>query len=211
MKFSVTLVDSVPQIEQAILSSLLPQVSQYAKEAMKNIKNEISSIVLTSIMESPEYDSLLNGKLKYELGLSDGASQIAGLLKIWTSNIEYNFDAPQIVKDKIKGGFSINMIKIDFSDVLYTDYAYMTDQLRGYSLPWLQWLLLEGNAVLIKGYYVTLGPSARSRTGFAVMTPAPNDWKIPAEFAGTSNDNWITRAIEACSSAIETSLTKVLQ
>jgi hypothetical protein len=70
-------------------------------------------------------------------------------------------------------------------------------------LPWLQWLLLEGNATIVRNYTVSFGPNRFSRTGFALMRPSLQSWKVPSEFAGTINDNWITRAIDGAESNIQ--------
>jgi hypothetical protein len=88
------------------------------------------------------------------------------------------------------------MIKSDFSDVLGSDYAIMTDNIRGYSLPWLKWLLLDGTAIIIDNYTVTMGYNKYSRTGGAVMTRTGGAWRVPPQYSGTMDDNWITRSIE---------------
>jgi hypothetical protein len=133
------------------------------------------------------------------------------LLEIWSKNIQINYSAPKISNNMIRGSFSASMIRVDFSDVLYSDYAIVYDSLRGYSLPWLEWLLLEGNKTIIKNQNVVLGPSRSSRTGFALMRESPTSWKVPSEYAGTITDNWITRALDNGQDSINEAIEKALQ
>ena len=147
----------------------------------------------------------------YELGLVDGSSKISQLINIWINNIEYNYNKPSIKNNNIRASFSVNAIKSDFSDVLGSDYAQMTDNLRGYSLPWLKWLLLDGSMTIIDNYTVTMGYNKYSRTGNAVMTPSSGSWKIQSQFAGTLGDNWITRAIDNSTDSINNLLDKAFK
>lgn len=111
----------------------------------------------------------------------------------------------------IKSSFSANLIKSDFTDVLGADAALVQDNIRGYSLPWLEWLLLEGNRTIIPTQSVVIGPNPRSRTGMAIMRESTQGWNVPSEFAGTINDNWITRAIDDAAQDVNNLLNRALR
>lgn len=203
MRLSLKLLDSAKEIQSKILNALLTEIRTSIDSSISKIKQELPIIVTRAIENSPEYNSLLNGKLKYEFGIDNSSSKLAKLITVWSTNIQYDYKPPTIQGSKIKSSFSANMIKADFSDVLYTDFAVMVDILRGYSLPWLQWLLLEGNKTIIKNYEVVFGPNPYSRTGLAIMQPSKRSWRVPSEFAGTQTDNWITRAIDSANGDIQ--------
>lgn len=203
MKFSLKLLESSKEIQDKILEAMLPEIKKIMNDGIKHIKNNLSSIVELAIKDSPEYDSLISGKLKYEFGIADSNIKLSSLLTAWTSNIIYNYQQPMIRNGKIKSSFSANMIRVDFSDVLYADFSSVVDIERGYTLPWLEWLLLEGNRTIIKNYEVIFGPSRFSRTGLAIMSPSSRSWKVPSEFSGTMDDNWITRAIDRAEPSIQ--------
>ena len=120
------------------------------------------------------------------------------------------YDVPKINGNTITSKFSISMIKADYSDVLGSDYAQMTDSVRGYSLPWLQWLLLDGTKILINNHQVVIGPNSRSRTSMAIMRPG-SGWSVPNEFAGTQSNNWLTRAIDSSSDSINNLLKRAFK
>lgn len=211
MKFSLQILENNKNIEQSILNSLLPEVNNYMNNGISIIKSELSNIIYNSIRNTPEYDSILSGKLKYEFGIPNPDEKLAGLLEIWSKNIEYQYIKPSIIGSKISAFFSANMIRIDFSDVLYTEYAMVVDGARGYSLPWLEWLLLEGNKTIIEQSIVVYGSSPFSRSGGALMKPSKSSWRVPSEFSGTSRDNWITRAIDQSQSSIESLFRKAFK
>ncbi|NCA31122.1 MAG: hypothetical protein EBS93_10465 [Chitinophagia bacterium] len=94
------------------------------------------------------------------------------------------------------------VVSIDYADVLSSDDALVIDNLRGYNLPWLEWLLLEGNKIIVRKQQVEFGPNIASRTGNAIMRPSNKSWRVPSEFAGTITNNWITRAIDNSESQI---------
>jgi hypothetical protein len=206
MNISLKLLDSNSQIYKNILGGLLPEVNKYMSEGVQKLKLSIPPIIEQAIKNSPEYESILIGQLKYELGIPDPSRKLEGIINIWLNNIEFNYNKPVISNNTIKGSFSVNMIRSDFSDVLSTDFAIVTDNIRNYDLPWLQWLLLDGTKVIVPEQEVILGQNKASRTGFAVMRKSNKSWKIPAFYAGTLTNNWITRAIDNASSNVETAL-----
>ena len=75
------------------------------------------------------------------------------------------------------------------------DEATVTDN-QGQKLPWLEWLLLRGNQIIIRNYQVRMGASPYSRTNMAVMVQSKKNWRVPMEFAGTITNNWTTRALD---------------
>lgn len=211
MQISVKILENSKQIQDSMLKALLPQVVSYMNQVLDRIKKELPDIVRNSILNSPEYSSILAGDLRYQFGLADSSSKLNGLINIWTSNIDIEYIKPAISNGQIKSKLAAKMIRADYSDVLGTEYAQMTDTQRGYSLPWLKWLLLDGNQILIKDSVIVLGPNRNSRTGFAVMKPSGTGfWRVPSEFAGTSQDNWLTQAINDATPQINDLLNRAL-
>lgn len=210
MLFTLKILESNNQISKEILNALLPDISNYFKDVIRYLRVNLPPVVKAAIIDSPEYQSILSGQLQYEFGIPDSGTKLSGLLDLWSQNVDITYNAPVISGNKIKSSFSVSMIRVDFSDVLYSDYASMYDALRGYSLPWLEWLLLEGNKTIIRDYGIVVGPNRNSRTGMAVMRSSAGSWKVPSQFAGTIGDNWITRAIDKAETSIETVINKAI-
>jgi hypothetical protein len=211
MNFTLKILENNQVIQKNILTALLPEVSKYMNKAIASIKRELPSIVGEAIMSEPEYSSLLSGQLKFELGIPDAGSKISHLINIWISNMVVDYKSPTLTNSSIRSSFSAKLIRTNFSDVLGTDDAYVNDSLRGYSLPWLEWLLLDGNAIVVPNYEVVMGSNPRSRTGSAVMKISSDSWKVPDQFSGTISDNWITRAISNSQDKIQKLLERALK
>ena len=210
MKISLKLLESEQQIQTKIVNALLPQVKKFMTKSITKLQTSLPPLLESAIFNSPEYSSIVSGKLRLELGIPDGQSKIAGLISVWINNMNYEYYPPTIVNNKIRSKIAVYGVRSDFGDVLGTDYAFVTDQLRGYKLPWLEWLLLDGTKTIVPSHEVFFGPNSRSRTGLAIMKYSSSGWGI-TEFSGTQNDNWITRAIDSASSDINKILEEIFK
>jgi hypothetical protein len=196
IRSKISLEESSDQIEEKILRALRPEINKYLKGVFDKVKPQIINIVTNSIINSPEYASLLSGDLKYEFGLPDSDSRINTILQFW-KKINTEYKTVSIQNKKLVGGFVINMIDKSYSDVLNLSVSSLTTE-KGSVLNWLEWLLLFGNKTIIKDYTVEIGPNPRSRTGKAIMKGVQRSkWSVPSQFSGTPNNNWITRAIDS--------------
>lgn len=206
MDLNLKILESDSEINKAILGALLPEVINYMNNGVATIKRELPNIIKTAIENTPEYSSILSGKLKYEFGIPDSSIKLNNLIDIWIENIRYPYMKPTIMGNKIKSTFEVNAIRVDFAEVLYSNDALVIDNIRGYNLPWLEWLLLEGNKTIISKQEVVIGPNNFSRTGNAIMRDSNKSWKVPSEFSGTVTNNWITRAIDGVEGNIQSLL-----
>ena len=64
---------------------------------------------------------------------------------------------------------------------------------EGGDLHWLRWLLLEGYKVLVVGFHFRFQPG-RGRSQLGYMRKG-GFWRVPPEYAGTADDNFVTRAL----------------
>ena len=197
MKFKLNLLDSNDSIYKAITEDIKNKIDSAVSKAIPNISLEIKNRVSVALRDQPEYTSLMTGKLKAEFGIPDSSrveSVIEGLVN--SLNVERQKTAIRS-RSGIFGGFVLTMMKSDdFDGLINTDIALVNDE-KGYSLPWLRWLLLEGSNSIVKNYSVQYGPSTYSRSGLAIMVPSASNWSVPPEFSGTESDNWTTRAINS--------------
>lgn len=202
MKLSLKLVESDSQINTMILDNIRTYIQPKFVQAINNVSNRLPDIVGDAIKSQPEYQSLTNGDLKFELGVPDASSRVEEIISIWSRSLRVNYGSIKSSGRGLSASFSVDMIPEDYSDILSSDAAMVTDSVSGITIPWLEWLLLEGGKILVKNYTVKLGPNNRSRTGFAIMVSSDQNWRVPPEFAGTKNNNWITRALEPIENTI---------
>jgi len=208
---SVDIVESNAEISSEIVKALAPDVTKYFNTIFNELSDIIPDIIVQSIVSQPEYDSLMGGTLQYEFGIPDPASRLSEILNTIRNGAVLT-KKPVISKsNSLSGGFKIQMIRKDFSDLLELGAASFTTE-KGSQLNWLEWLLLEGDSVIISDNIFVFGPSKYSRTGFGIMRESLGGfWRVPPEYAGSINNNWITRAINDVSDTIEQEIQKLLK
>lgn len=195
MKINLKLLDSNSAIASKILKALVPQINLLFNKSIKNIKSEIILALSNALKSEPEYSQLVSGMLKADLGISN-SSVVDSIVEELANTTNVTLMPVSVFGNSMKGGILIEAIRSDnISNIIYSDSAYVVDA-KGYSMPWLEWLLLMGNSVLVKGYDVRYGPNPNSRSGNGIMVKSNGDWRVPPEYQGTAGDNWTTRAID---------------
>lgn len=212
MLLNVKILESNQQIEAAIVKALLPQVNKLFNKVQPKIKSSLGQLFSSAIKNSPEYASISNGILAYELGLPDGAVRVNNLIDYWISSMVVSFSTPSAKNGQIKASLSISMVRSDLSDVIDSDMAVLIDSNTGSRIEWLSWLSLLGDTTIIKDYVFELGPSPYSRTGGGIMKPTSGGrWQVPSQFSGNIANNWITRSIDSIENEVYSILEKTLK
>lgn len=210
MQINFKLLDSSSEITQKILKALLPEVQKILKNSQGRIKAKLADAFALALRNSPEYSSIVNGLLGYELGLPDGANRINSLITYWASNMSVKFNPAKIKGSTIKSSLSVGMVQADLADVLGSDMAVLMDNNTGSRVEWLYWLSLLGDTTIVKDYRFELGPSPYSRTGGGIMKLG-GKWQVPPQFAGTIANNWITRSIDSMENQVYSILEQSLR
>ncbi len=211
MKINLKLLESDSQISKTILLALRDHIYQIFQDINKKIAPNIKNIITNALKTEPEYSSLKTGKLRYEMGIEDTSAvdiviqQLVDTLLITNNNVKLSGSS-------LTAGLSLTMMKSDdLGGVINDPSAFVVDQKRGYQLPWLRWLLLEGNSIIVQNYSVKIGSNRASRTGNAIMVQSSKNWRVPPEFVGTEANNWTTRAISASENQIIQVLSSALR
>ena len=208
MNIILKLLDSNSSIEKKILQSLAVELKGIFTKASEKIKKQLQIIVKEAIESQGEYQQLLSGQLKDELGIPNPVSRVNAIVDVWINNVQVNTRPVSVSGSSLKGSMSIGMIKQDYSDVLGMGEATITDTKTGSVIPWLYWLLLGGGDILVKDYAIKIGPSKRSRTGNAIMIKSPKNWRMPAKYVGVADNNWVYRAISKIDDATMQNIVK---
>jgi len=195
MKYSVSLVENDTYIRSNILESLKRLVDIALDACILKLRSPVVSIIKTALINEPEYSSLKTGVLRAEFGIDDTSKVDIAVDNIANSIL---IEKEKIVVNNfgLSGGLQLKIInRQDFGGAFNDTSALVVDTVRGYSLPWLEWLLLKGNSIIIRNYEVKYGSNSRSRSGDAIMINSSSNWRVPPEYAGTITDNWTTRAL----------------
>jgi hypothetical protein len=206
MKYSLNLLDKQSNIRREILSALKIEIDKALSMCVTKLKAPLSNLIKTALMSEPEYSSLISGQLRSEFGIADVGNVDIAINNI-SNSINIQKKAVSINNVGLSGGIELNIINNQDYGALTDSSAFVNDTERGYSLPWLEWLLLKGNTILVRNFEVEFGENPRSRSGNAIMIGSKSNWRVPPEFAGTIRDNWTTRAL----SRIDTDIIKLVQ
>lgn len=192
LKISAALTTSSQVIEKILNDEIAEHMEQVVFRISSTI-TQLSSVLIDGALRSePEYISLLSGELRAHFGLEEPGFVVNRIILAIVDNIQVRYVPPfemvvEILSDDV---FSI----LDNAGASYTS--------NGSVIPWLEWLLTQGDSVIISSYHIDFSkPRESSRTGSAIMLPR-GSWRVPSEFSGTIEDNWITRAINKVSGNI---------
>jgi hypothetical protein len=207
MNLSLSVLETNSSIRKMILDCLSIELDRTMQKSAQQLPSKIKPLLLDALKQEPEYSSLKSGKLRFEFGIPD-SGDIDDVVEKIASTLNVSASPVKISGAGLSGGFTLTAIKTDdINSIINDPSAIVQDTTRGYSLPWLEWLLFKGNQTIIKGYSVKFGPNNNSRTGNAIMVSSNSSWRVPAEFAGTISNNWTTRAVER----LESTIYKIIQ
>lgn len=187
------------KFEQDFLIAIRNHINQAISKIGNGPTSKIQGLIRYAITSQPEWDSLRDGKLQKDFGLPDGHN-IDSLLSIWANEFILKVTPCKISAGQITGGVSLSLIEEGYSSALSNTVSEI--QSKGGTVFWLQWLLLAGNNVLVKDYSVVYNLNSisrkSSRSGEALMKFKSGDtFKVDARFAGTDDDNFITRGLKS--------------
>lgn len=210
LTIGVKIVETEREIQKRILDALKRKLFSALGNTGKFIRRDVVNLVLKAIKNTPEYNSLLGGKLQGELGVPDVEERLNQLMAVWAKSMIFTASPVTRSAQSLKGKLTLSMIKKDFSDVLSLPASVYTTQ-KGEEIPWLRWLLLEGDRIILRDYEVQLR-SGQGRTGLGLTIERQSaTWRVPPEFSGTVTNNFVTRAIDGIDAEIMRLIKKELR
>lgn len=191
----------VLDIDEKLFSSLLlKEIATQMNKALTSLQNDpsfkdkIGEVIEDALKSQPEWASLQNGDLRKILGIQDSSPALNSIVKALKDSIFIKVDPVKSSSNFISGGLIVALSKKDMSDVLSADNT--SYQSKGGNVPWLNWLLTAGDSIIIDNYSVKRNVfTSASRTGDTIMIHSNKGFRIPPEYSGTIDDNWITRGL----------------
>lgn len=213
MKLSLKLLESDSEVRKSIFNALVQDISITMSRAANEINNSLQGLLADALRQEPEYQSLMSGSLRAELGIAN-TSSVDSIVDKLSQTVNIQNVPVKYSNMGLSGGFIITAISSnDIGGLIGDNDAMVEDSIRGYNLPWLEWLTLKGTSGIIKDYQVSFSPgNPNSRTGMAVMiSDQGSEWRVPAEFAGVIDNNWTTRAIERIDQKLQSIIIRAIE
>lgn len=189
-------------MERAILDVFARKVNEAFNRAVAGIRNRLAEEIDTAIKASPEYASLLSGKLWHELGVENPDTATQQIIQTIQDSVYVRVRPVVRSGSLIRGGMNLGVLRSNYADILGLSISSFESE-HGFQIDWLRWLLLEGDSIINAEYHFETGYGERSRTGDGIMLRT-GLWRVPSEFSGVSGDNWLTRALNGIEPIIKT-------
>jgi hypothetical protein len=163
------------------------------------LTRRLGELVEAAVKASPEYASLTGsdgeGQLRHQLGVITAGPILDQVVRNVREGLTVTPMGVEVRGDSLTGALRIEIIKDDYSEVIGVSGGSFTSE-GGHEVPWLQWLTLEGDRILVTDHKFSGGHERRSRTGYGLML-RPGNWKIPPAYVGVATDNWLSRSVHA--------------
>ena len=185
-------------------------VGQSISFAIKKTRTLFVQEIKTALRQDIVYLELLNyidGILYYDVGLANAGQVAEQIVELVVSSIELR-KLPARSNDL--GGIGLTVLKDGIQPILSLPMG--SYQSKGGKVDWLDWLLTAGTSEVISGYRVMYGFFDTSRTGQAIMVKSKTKgFSIDPDYAGTQDDNWITRSLKRVEGNISNLFQKVIK
>lgn len=209
---------SVTKLEKSMLDTLAKQLNERLKRAKTKFRKEVRKLIKRIILNTPEAESLYDGRLAHEFGFypGDGVTAVIAITNKIAQNSRISFTKIRRSGKQLVGRIKIGAVISDFSDVLSLGEGisfYHTEE-HNDKIDWLRWLLLEGDKVINAEYGIVFGKSKTSRSGNALMIrlgKLRRTFRVSPVFSGTKEDNWLTRAFVESRQIFITEVLKILK
>jgi len=198
---TVKIKESDLQIQRSINKAIAEHINKKIRSKNNFLVGKIKRAVENWVSSQPEIRSLLSdgvpSSLNSQFGLARGSSK--GIVGSIVSAVA---DATQVkiikVNEKLEGSIEFRFQPKDFANLLSLSSGVVATE-KGANLKWLEWLLKEGDRVVVVGYRYQ--PSEDGRAGGGTMLSGFG-FRVPPQFSGTTEDNFITRAFSGRNSEL---------
>ena len=192
MSISISIIDSEKTIQQNINAAIATYINDTLNKRQNKILNDLKLLIPGWIRKQPEIQSILAGgpgSLIGQFGITlSPTSIVSSIIDSVISTCEIKFIK---YSNSLKGGFELSCQPNNLANLLSLPQGHTV--YNGGDLHWMDWLLLRGDMIIIANYqYNPQTGIGRSGAGNMVGGGA---FRIPPEFAGTDNNNFITRAL----------------
>ena len=207
MSITLKVTDSANSFFKKVGQALAPLLNKTLYRNRNSIETKTRIFVERQIRLQPEVRELTNssgpGSLNSMLGITsaEGATAVNEIISEIVNSVSVNiknFDR------RLNGGVDLVFTNIDMQNIASLSSGQKIT-LSG-NLPWLDWMLNRGGAPIIIGFRYKA--DTRGRTGGGIMIPG-GVFRIPLDYSGTEDNNFITRALSGEAQAEE--ISKIFQ
>lgn len=181
-----------------VIGGFVDLINKDLRKKKRKKVEQIKKIVFNSIYNSAELDSIRNGELKFSFGLPPGDDPTPIIAQAVTESIEISDPNFKKSGKVVSGSFRVDIQPSSFFNLLNKSFGQVETE-KGLTLPWLNWLLTEGDSIIIASWDVEFGNFGRSGGGHMIEGTG---FTINSNFSGTIDNNFVTRSLNSISEDI---------
>lgn len=191
---------SKKQVEKAIKKLIYKNLTKAISLAVPDIKSEIQGLIEDYLRASDTINAIVKGGLRGHLGLTKAKAESAveSIIRAVVSTIEIE-SSGKITRGSNKKVLVITTQPSNFknlSSILQSPIKYYSKrQKKTVSLEWLDWLLFEGDRIIISEFHYDGRSEQKGRSGLGTMKKG-GIFRISPAYSGTEKDNFISRAFD---------------
>lgn len=198
VKNLIEITTSSAEFKRMVMQGIADHINSVVGKIAGDVRETIKPLVYDAVYDCHEMQALRSSDLRAAMGLNppqarDVSSQIAESVSsslIVESGKVTPKNLSTMISIYVQPAGLDNVLSVGGSTVNYT-----STEGKQVTIPWLDWLLTEGDRILVSGFSLELGQGlGRSWGGRMVETPT-GSWRIEPQYAGTLTDNFITRAL----------------
>jgi len=195
--FTIKLLENDALISYRITAGIARDMNSKLIGGKEKLRSDIINLVGVWVRSQPEMISIGlsyndSTSLAGHFGLPYGTGR--GAVEAIVSSIQSSTVVEiHKIDDKLRGGLIVKVQPTNYVNLMMMPEGHVRTK-KGADLHRMHWLLEKGNTTIVMDYsYTPQGGSGRSRVG---LMKSGGAWRVPPEFAGTAEDNFITRAFE---------------
>lgn len=191
---TLKLLESEKQIAQNINKAIAEHINSILSKNQSNLLSRVKTLAVQWIQSQPEISSLLSASpdsLAALFGIppNEVTPAVNNIISAIDKSVEVRF--VPYSNDLQNGGLEVNIQPNTFENLLLLPEGHV--RYTGGDLHWLNWLINAGDTIIVANYQYN-PVSGFGRSGFGVMIPG-GSFRVPPQFSGTSDNNFITRAL----------------
>jgi hypothetical protein len=191
---TITLKENKITFRKKVNEAISDFLNRTINRKMGTMIREIRQLIPSWIESQPEMIELSSneqpGSLAAQFGLPKGTGKdVVNKISSAVRN-SLAIRITKINKKDLSGGIEFNLMSATFEELLSLKEGHVIED--EIDLHWLDWLLNRGYETIVTGYRFKISEGGRS--GGGVMTKG-NIWRVPTQYAGSPEDNFITRAL----------------
>lgn len=192
MTLSINITDSIDTISKNINQGIATYINRVLTRKQNTLISSARNLAESWISSQPEIVSLKSYSPSSLVGLFGIPGNTESIVSAIISSVVNSINIKFVPYNRnLQGGLELNFQPENFSNLLGLPQGHT--RIENGDLHWLDWLLMRGDNIIVVNYQYN--PSTGlGRSGLGNMIGG-GSFRVPPEFSGTDNNNFITRAL----------------